>query len=136
MVEIVGPVILLLVGLMFAVISWGNRNYEEQRHRRGTVLGGRIVGSEWDMNSSGAVFQAPVIEYVDQAGETVRFTHRSGTTFAPAVGKHVDVWLDPATGEGPRLHEDRVTSWVFRLFGLVGAGAIVLALALLWSALD
>lgn len=135
MVEIGGPVVLLLVGLMFLVLAWGNRNYERHRRSRGVVLEGRIVDSEWDMNSTGAVFQAPVVEYVDQAGATRRFTHRSGTTFKPAVGARVGVWLDPATGEGPVLHDDRVNAWVFRLFGGLGAAATVLAVGMLWYAL-
>lgn len=135
MVEIGGPVVLLLVGLMFLALAWGNRNYERHRRSRGVVLEGRIVDSEWDMNSTGAVFQAPVVEYVDQAGATRRFTHRSGTTFKPAVGARVGVWLDPATGEGPVLHDDRVNAWVFRLFGGLGAAATVLAVVLLRYAL-
>lgn len=135
MVEIAGPVVLLLVGLMFLALWWGNRNHERHRRSRGVVLEGRIVDSEWDMNSVGAVFQAPVVEYVDQAGARRRFTHRSGTTFKPDVGARVGVWLDPATGAGPTLHEDRVMSWVFRLFGALGAAATVLAVVLLWSAL-
>jgi len=135
MVEIAGPAVLLLVGLLFLVLAWGNRSYERHRRSRGVVLEGLVVDSEWDMNSTGAVFQAPVVEYVDRSGETRRFTHRSGTTFKPDVGAHVGVWLDPATGEGPVLHEDRVTSWVFRLFGGLGAAATVLAVVLLWSAL-
>jgi hypothetical protein len=135
MVEIAGPLVVLLVGLLFLTLAWGNRNHERQRRSRGVVLEGLVVDSEWDMNSTGAVFQAPVVEYVDQAGETRRFTQRSGTTFKPDVGAHVGVWVDPATGEGPVLHEDRVTSRVFLLFGGVGAVATVVALALLWSAL-
>ena len=135
MVEIAGPVVLLLVGLMFLALAWGNRRYERHRRSRGTVLDGLVVGSEWDMNSTGAVFQAPVVEYVDRAGVTRRFTQRSGTTFRPDVGAHVGVWVDPETGEGPVLHEDRVTSWVFRLFGGLGAAAVVLAVVLLRSAL-
>ena len=135
MVEIAGPVVLLLVGLLFLTLAWGNRNYERHRRSRGIVLEGVVVDSEWDMNSTGAVFQAPVVQYVDQAGATQRFTQRSGTTFKPAVGARVGVWLDPATGEGPVLHEDRVTAWVFRLFGGLGAAATVLAVVLLWSAL-
>ena len=51
----------LLAGLMFLALAWGNRNYERHRRSRGVVLEGLVVDSEWDMNSTGAVFQAPVV---------------------------------------------------------------------------
>lgn len=135
MVDLVFPIMLLVVGLMFAVMSFGSRTHEQERRSRGVVLEGLIVGSEWHRVGTGPAFQAPVVEYVDQAGETRRFLHRSGTSFAPAIGAHVGVWLDPATGEGPLLHEDRVGSWLTRFFGIAGVGAVGLALFLLWSVL-
>lgn len=49
------------------------------------VLEGLVVDSGWDMSSTGAVFQAPLVQYVDQAGATRRFTTRSGTTCKPAA---------------------------------------------------
>lgn len=120
MVEIAVPAVALVVGLLLVTMAWGNRTYERQRRARGVVLVGRVVDAERDMNSQGAEFWAPVVEYVDPAGATQRFTHRSGSTLRPTAGTPVSVWIDPSTGEGPRLHEDRSAGLVFGLFGVVG----------------
>jgi hypothetical protein len=133
--DAVGPTIALLAGLMFLTIALGNRNYERHRRSRGVVVPGRIVDSEWDMNSTGAVFQAPVVEYVGPDGSPVRFVHRSGTSFKPSVGANVGVWYDPSTGEGPVLHEDRPMQFIMVLFGVLGATVSAGALVMLVRAL-
>jgi hypothetical protein len=135
MVEIAGPLVVLLVGLLFLALAWGNRNHERQRRSRGVVLEGLVVDSEWDMNSTGAVFQAPVVEYVEPDGSHRRFVHRSGTSFEPSVGANVGVWYDPSTGEGPVLHEDRPMQFIMVLFGVLGATVSAGALVMLVRAL-
>jgi hypothetical protein len=121
----------LLVGLLFLALAVGNHRYERHRRTRGVVVEGRIIDSEWDMNSTGAIFQAPVVEYVDRDGSLRRFTQRSGTTFKPAVGARVPVWFDPATGEGPVLHQDGPTAMFKWLFGGVGLLVTVVSVVLL-----
>ena len=133
--EILGAATTILAGLAFLLFVYGNLSYERQRRSRGVVVQGRIVGAEWDMNTASAVYQAPVVEFVDREGRTRRFQQRSGTTFRPDVGSTVEVWYDPERPDDkPVLHEDRPTKLFPVIFGLlgvvlVGVGGVLLAVA-------
>ncbi|MFP5253006.1 MAG: DUF3592 domain-containing protein [Actinomycetes bacterium] len=131
--EILAAVACLLGGLFFAFLVYGNLNYERHRARRGAVVTGRIVDARWDMNTAGAIYQGPVVEFVDHQGRTRRFEQRSGTSFsAPQVGLPVQVWYDPDNpDERPVLHQDGVSKAFPVIFGLVALGLLVVGGVLL-----
>ena len=130
--QILMALTVLLVGLVFLGVVAGNLNYERDRRRRGVVTEGVIVDSAWDINSVEAIYQAPVVEYVDQQGVTQRFQQRSGTTFKPPVGSRVEVWYDPAApGEGPQIHEDKPMGVIRVVFAGAGLAAVAVGVLLL-----
>lgn len=131
--EILAAVVCLLGGLFFAFLVYGNLNYERHRVRTGTVVPGRIVDAEWNMNTAGAIYQGPVVEFVDHEGRTRHFQQRSGTSFsAPQVGSPVQVWYDPQDPEqDPVLHQDTVSKAFPVIFGIVALGLLVVGGALL-----
>ena len=134
--EILAASTALLTGLAFLVVAYGNLSYERHRRSRGVVTQGVIVDSAWRMNSVEATYQAPEVEFVDQQGTTRRFEQPSGTSFRPDVGSQVQVWYDPTDpDEAPVIHQDKATSMLPVIFGLVGLGATVVGAVLLVGAL-
>jgi hypothetical protein len=131
--QIVAAVACLLGGLFFSFLVYGNLNYERHRARHGAVVTGRIVESRWDMNTAGAIYRGPVVEFVDHEGRTRHFQHRSGTSFStPQVGRPVQVWYDPENpDERPVLHQDTVSKAFPVIFGLVSGGLLVVGGVLL-----
>lgn len=131
--EILAAVACLLGGLFFAFLVYGNLNYERHRARSGTVVPGRIVDAEWNMNTAGAIYQGPVVEFVDHEGRTRHFQQRSGTSFStPQVGRPVQVWYDPQNpDERPVLHRDSVSKAFPVIFGVVALGLLVVGGVLL-----
>ena len=71
------------------------------------------------MNTAGAIYQGPVVEFVDHEGRTRHFQQRSGTSFStPQVGRPVQVWYDPQNpDERPVLHQDTVSKAFPIIFG-------------------
>lgn len=124
--EILAATGTLVVGLAFLLLAWGNLNYERHRRSRGVVTEGRVVGSEWQVNSVSAIYQAPEVEFVDHEGVTRKFRQPSGTTVKPDVGSTVEVWYDPTRPDDPPvLHRDTAT----RMFPVVFGGAGLVATA-------
>jgi hypothetical protein len=134
--EILAAAATLVVGLVLVLLAWGNVRYEQHRRSTGVVTEGRIVGSDWQVNSVAAVYQAPEVEFVDQQGRTRRFRQPSGTTFKPDVGGTVQVRYDPADPEGtPVIDQDTATRIFPLVFGAAGAVAVVVGIVLLLGAL-
>jgi hypothetical protein len=124
--EIVAGTITLIVGLVLLLLAWGNLRYERHRRSHGILAEGRIVGSEWQVNSVTAIYQAPEVEFVDQDGRIRRFRQPSGTTAKPAAGGTVQVRYDPDDPDGsPVIDQDTAT----RLFPVVFGGAGLIAAA-------
>ena len=134
--EILAAAATLLVGLVLLLVAWGNVRYERHRRSHGILTEGRIVGSEWQVNSVAAVYQAPEVEFVDQQGRTRRFRQPTGTTFKPDVGGTVQVRYDPSDPEGtPVIDRDTATRILPVVFGGAGAVAVVVGIVLLLGAL-
>jgi hypothetical protein len=134
--EILAAAATLVVGLVLLFLAWGNVRYEQHRRSTGVVTEGRIVGSDWQVNSVAAIYQAPEVEFVDRQGRTRRFRQPSGTTFKPDVGGTVQVRYDPDDPEGtPVIDQDTATRIFPVVFGGAGAVAVVVGIVLLLGAL-
>lgn len=130
--ETLAAVACLLGGLLCGVLAVGNVRYERHRRATGAVVPGRIVDARWQQNTAGAMYQGPVVEFVDREGRTRQFQQRSGTTFTPQVGAPVQVWYDPQhPDERPVLHEDAATKAIPVIFGLLAVGLLVVGAVLL-----
>ena len=134
--EILAATGTLIVGLVLLLLAWGNVRYEQHRRSHGVLTEGRIVGSEWQVNSVAATYQAPEVEFVDHEGRTRRFRQPSGTTFKPDVGGTVQVRYDPDDPAGtPVIDQDTATRIFPVVFGGAGLVAAVVGVVLLLGAL-
>jgi hypothetical protein len=134
--EILAATATLLVGLVLMFLAWGNVRYEQHRRSHGVLTEGRIVGSDWQVNSVAAVYQAPEVEFVDREGRTRRFRQPSGTTFKPDVGGTVQVRYDPDDPDGSAAIDQDTATRIFPVvFGGAGLIATVVGVVLLLGAL-
>ncbi len=133
--EIVAGTVTLIVGLVLLLLAWGNLRYEQHRRSGGILTEGRIVSSEWQVNSVSAIYQAPEVEFVDQEGRVRRFRQPSGTTAKPLVGENVRVRYDPDDLDGSAvIDQDTATRLFPVVFGGAGLVAIAVGVVLLVSA--
>ncbi|MFP5335048.1 MAG: DUF3592 domain-containing protein [Actinomycetes bacterium] len=136
MVEIGGAVVCLVGGAVFLLVSFGIRQGERDRRSRGVVVPGRVVGSRTVWTRNGSWYEAPVVEFRDSTGVVRQFQQPSGTSATPVPGTVVPVWHDPLRPEDPPVvHRDRVTRLMSVVFGVVGAGSLVVGSALLGGVL-
>ncbi len=125
----------LLVGGVLLVLAWGNIRYERHRRSSGMVTEGRIVASDWHVNSVAAIYQAPEVEFVDHEGRTCRFWQPSGTTFSPDVGGTVQVRYDPGDPDSTATIDRDIPTRIFPIvFGGAGLVAAVVGAVLLLAA--
>lgn len=84
---------------------------------------GKIVDSKRSTGSDGDDMYAPVVEFTDPAGQTVRFTHSVSTSSEPTLGEEVPVVFRP---ENPQ--EASIRSF----FGIWGSAFILGMMALVF----
>lgn len=130
--QVLGGVVVLVVGAALTLLGLGMANAARHRRRTGVVTPGVIVGAEAVRNSTGAMYDVPVVEFRDGSGAVRRFSHNAGTRLRPPVGKQVRVWFDPSDPAEPPVIDDaavnRVVTVAFTLAGLV---ALAVGVALL-----
>ncbi|WP_223164247.1 DUF3592 domain-containing protein [Nocardioides mesophilus] len=130
-------IVVLVVGGFFLLLGVGAHNADRHRRRTGAVTPGVVVDAETVRNTTGALYDVPVVEFRDGSGELRRFSHNAGTRQGPTMGRTVQVWYDPRDpGATPVIDDDGVNRMFKVVFLLVGAVAVTVGVVLLGQALD